>query len=211
MRQNLANKFGFVCCALVLGTGAWAITPQGGQSLSKEVQSSPKAHHSQGAKGQKVWNLSADSHIGFEVKKFGVKNVEGSFKRASGRLTLQGGEQGLEIVGLSGRVEVGSVFTGSEKRDRHLLEADFLDSALAPYIDFSLERVEVSAREGDTSAGRLFGTLRLHGASRQISLDYELRGRELKMSGVINIKDFGIKGSMMNSNEVRLLIVSVWE
>lgn len=211
MRKNLANKFGLACFVLVLGTGAWAITPQGGQSLSKEAQSSPKVQKSHSAKGLEVWNLSAKSHIGFEVKKFGIKRVEGRFKQASGRLTLQGGEQGHEIVGLSGRVEVGSVFTGSEKRDRHLLEADFLDSELAPSIDFSLERVEVSAREGDSSAGRLFGTLRLHGVSRLVSLDYELRGRELRMSGVINIKDFGIKGSMMNSDEVRLAIVSVWE
>ena len=71
---------------------------------------------------------SPQSHIGFEVKKFGVKTIKGHFKDFSGKLTLTD----KAITALSGEMRIESIFTDSTKRDEHLQEEDFLDSAKFP-------------------------------------------------------------------------------
>ena len=75
------------------------------------------------------YSVAKDSHIGFKVKKFAVVNVEGHFKEFDGILVL---DEGGKISALQGKVVVKSVFSGDEKRDKHLLEADFLDAQKFP-------------------------------------------------------------------------------
>lgn len=160
----------------------------------------------------KDFTLSPQSYIGFEVKKFGVKTIKGHFRDFSGTLTLTD----KAITALSGEVRVESVFTDSAKRDKHLQEADFLDSAKFPTSKFILQSYEPISENGTTIKGKLKGTLTLHNVSLPLVLESSLenlssQSPRLILTGKINIKDYGIKGSFANSDEVKIILQTQWQ
>ena len=106
----------------------------------------------------KDFTLSPQSYIGFEVKKFGVKTIKGYFRDFSSKLTLTD----KAITALSGEVRIESIFTDSTKRDEHLQEDDFLDSANFPESKFILQSYEPLSDSDDTIKGKVKGTLTLH-------------------------------------------------
>lgn len=166
------------------------------------------------------YTLGADSHIGFEVKKFGMMTIKGNFRESSGELTLENNA----ITALKGEIVIESVFTDNAKRDAHLLEADFLDSKLAPRGYFVMKSYEAQ-KAGESSAetsgelaptkGKVKGMLSLHGVEREIVLDSALSFNNgaptLALESEINIKDFAIAGSFMNSDSVKILLQTTWE
>lgn len=155
----------------------------------------------------KDFTLSPQSHIGFEVKKFGVKTIKGYFRDFSGKLTLTD----KHITALSGEVRIESIFTDSTKRDEHLQEEDFLDSAKFPKSKFILQSYEPSSDSGETIKGKVQGTLTLHNVSLPLVLESSLespssQSPRLILTGKIHIKDYGIKGSFLNSDEVKIIL-----
>ena len=160
----------------------------------------------------KDFTRSPQSHIGFEVKKFGVKTIKGHFRDFSGKLTLTD----KHITALSGEVRIESIFTDSAKRDKHLQEDDFLDSAKFPKSEFILQSYEPLSDSGDTIKGKVKGTLTLHNVSLPLVLESSLespssQSPRLTLTGKINIKDYGIKGSFLNSNEVKIILQTQWQ
>lgn len=142
----------------------------------------------------KDFTLSPQSHIGFEVKKFGVKTIKGHFRDFSGKLTL----------------------TDSTKRDEHLQEEDFLDSAKFPKSKFILQSYEPLSDSGETIKGKVQGTLTLHNVNLPLVLESSLespssQSPRLTLTGKINIKDYGIKGSFLNSDEVKIILQTQWQ
>lgn len=159
------------------------------------------------------YSVREDSKIGFAVGKFLVLNVEGRFQKFSGTLTLDSQNQ---ITALKGEVAIDSITTENAKRDAHLLAPDFLDAQNFPTARLSL--VSYTAHEsGDLGkiAGKLTALLELHGKSQHIELDSvlapEADNPKLTLRGELNIKDFGIEGSMMNSNTVTIKLQTAWE
>ncbi|RDU69826.1 YceI family protein [Helicobacter aurati] len=157
------------------------------------------------------YNLYKDSHIGFSAGKFGLLRVQGEFKRASGSLQLEG-----EIIkSLQGEVVIASIFTGDMKRDAHLLEKDFFDEEHFKTGYFIMKSYEPQKHTDDGVVGKVIGDLSLHGKKREVVLDSVLQVDSSKpkliLKGKINIKDFGIKGSMMNNNKVSINIQTIWE
>lgn len=160
----------------------------------------------------KDFTLSPQSHIGFEVKKFGVKTIKGHFRDFSGKLTLTD----KHITALSGEVRIESIFTDSTKRDKHLQEDDFLDSAKFPKSKFILQSYEPLSDSGETIKGKVKGTLTLHNVSLPLVLESSLespssQSPRLTLTGKINIKDYGIKGSFLNSDEVKIILQTQWQ
>ena len=159
------------------------------------------------------YSVREDSKIGFSVGKFLVLNVEGRFQKFSGTLTLDAQNQ---ITALSGEVAIDSVTTENAKRDAHLLAPDFLDAANFPTARLSLISYTPHASEDSSKiTGRLTALLELHGSRQHIEFDSvlvpEADSPTLALRGECNIKDFGIEGSMMNSNAVTIELQTSWQ
>jgi polyisoprenoid-binding protein YceI len=98
---------------------------------------------------------------------------------------------------------VKSIDTKIEKRDNHLRSPDFFDAAKYPEMTFKSTSVK------HTGAGKftLLGELTLHGVTKEISLDGELRGPVkdpwgntrfgIIVSGTIDRRDFGLTWNKM--------------
>ena len=62
------------------------------------------------------------SSVGFSVKHLSVSNVKGGFDKFNGTLDVEG----KTIKALNGEVEISSINTNSNARDKHLNAPDFL-------------------------------------------------------------------------------------
>ena len=74
------------------------------------------------------------SSVGFGIKHMSISTVKGEFKEFMGSYVLDDTTGALKE--LEGDVVVKSLTTGVEKRDGHLLSADFFDAAQYPKISF---------------------------------------------------------------------------
>src|SRR5262245_47628837 len=70
------------------------------------------------------------SHVEFHVKNWGINTVEGRFTTYSGTINLDEADVTRSSVTVS--IQTASVDTGIQKRDKHLREADFFESAKYP-------------------------------------------------------------------------------
>lgn len=118
------------------------------------------------------------------------------------------------IKRLKGEIIIKSVFTDSAKRDKHILESDFLDEAKFAKGEFVMTSYEEQTRTQDSIKGKVVGSLTLHGVSRQVVFESALENPSsnpiINLTGEINIKDFGIQGSAMNSDKVSIILQTMW-
>jgi len=78
-----------------------------------------------------TWNIDpAHSGAEFKVKHLMISNVKGKFSGLSGVLKLD--ESNYENSSVQASIPVATVKTGDEKRDGHLLTADFFDAEKFP-------------------------------------------------------------------------------
>jgi polyisoprenoid-binding protein YceI len=145
-----------------------------------------------------TWTIdTAHSAAHFSVRHMMVSTVRGSFAKVEGTVELN--EQDITQSVVQATIDVASINTGVEARDKHLRSADFFDVEKYPTITF---RSTGSSKQAD---GRLkaVGDLTLHGVTREVTLDVEplsevvpdgRGGRRTGTSanGRINRKDFGL-------------------
>ncbi len=150
----------------------------------------------------------AHSRIQFSIGHFLVSSTEGQFTSFDGRLIFapKSPETGTVTV----HVAAASISTDNAARDAHLRTADFFDAPQFPVITFhSINLVRVSA-----TAGKLSGTLTLHGVSKPVTLDVTLKspdtaGETLNFSArtILKRSDFGMTNYMgVIGNDVTLSI-----
>ncbi|WP_334082862.1 YceI family protein [Helicobacter typhlonius] len=156
------------------------------------------------------YKVSKDSHIGFKATKFGFVSVNGHFREFSGDLKL---DNAGNITHLSGEIQTASVFSDSKKRDAHLLEPDFLDVKVYPTSRLVMTKYEMRENANGKIKGKVYAEINLHGITLPLELDSTLNAQnlELALTGMLNIKDFGIQGSKMNSDKVEVYIKTLWE
>ena len=72
-----------------------------------------------------------------------------------------------------------------------------------------------STAKDSKQKGKLVGLLNLHGKKKKVefesALDTSSHLPKLDLQGEIDIKDFGIQGSMMNANKVQIIINTKWQ
>ncbi len=153
---------------------------------------------------------TAHSNVGFKVKHLMISNVSGKFDQFKGSFVYD--EKTKLVKSLTGTIIVSSVNTDNAKRDGHLKSADFFDAAKFPNIEFTLDKIE-----GDYA----YGSLSIHGISKQVKLDFENNGSivdpwgntrvGLAINGKINRSDFGLKynsvleaGGVMIGEKIKL-------
>ncbi len=139
---------------------------------------------------------SAHSQIAFTLHKF-VSNVRGEFHRFSG--TIEVDRDHPERSSVTARISVGSIDTKIQKRDHHLLSAEFFDAAKFPEITFKSRSVK---RTGENSSD-IIGDFTMHGVTKPMTLHVKLstppsgeslpeRTRWIVTTDPINRKDFGL-------------------
>jgi len=139
---------------------------------------------------------SAHSQIAFSLHQF-VSSVRGEFHRFSG--TIEVDRDHPEQSSVTARISVGSIDTKIQKRDHHLLSAEFFDAAKFPEITFKSRSVK---RTGENS-GDIIGDFTMHGVTKPMTLHVKLttapsseslpeRTRWIVTADPINRKDFGL-------------------
>jgi polyisoprenoid-binding protein YceI len=139
---------------------------------------------------------SAHSQIAFSLHQF-VSSVRGEFHRVSG--TIEVDRDHPERSSVSAKISVGSIDTKIQKRDHHLLSAEFFDAAKFPEITF----ISRSVKQTGEKSGDVTGDFTMHGVTKPMILHVKLttlrsgeslseRARWIVTTDPINRKDFGL-------------------
>ena len=106
--------------------------------------------------------------IGFAVSHLVISKVKGKFTDFSGSITLDENNKLKEAICT---IKVSSIDTDIEKRDKHLLSADFFDAKKFNEITFRSTKVNKRS-----SKNILIGDFTLHGVTKQLILPFTLKG-----------------------------------
>jgi len=165
---------------------------------------------------QTTWNIDpSHSSIRFAVDHMVISEVEGIFSKYEGSVIATKAD--FSDAKINFTVDVSSVNTDNAKRDEHLRGADFFETEKYPKMTF----VSTSVTKTGTGKYNLKGKLTLHGVTKEIALAMIYGGTTkdpwgntkagLKVTGVINRTDFGLKynsvleaGSLMIGEEVTI-------
>lgn len=159
----------------------------------------------------------AHSKVLFKVRHLGISNVTGQFKTFDASIEMD--PEDLSTLKARAVIDVASVDTEVETRDKHLRSADFFDAENHPKIEFVSTKAEVV---GENEV-KLYGGLTIRGVTKPVVLDAVLGGvitdprgnlrTAFTASGTINRKDFGVSwnqlldnGGMVVADEVRIEI-----
>ncbi len=144
-----------------------------------------------------TWNIDTNhSKISFEVNHF-FTPVEGFFNEYKGELTFDAAD--LEGSSVNFTVQVASVKTDSEKRDKHLQSADFFDAKKFPEMKF------VSKSISKTDNGYIAkGNLTIRDVTKAVEVPFKVLGKgshpmkkgveiiAIKAGFKINRNDYGV-------------------
>ena len=161
--------------------------------------------------GAQEYQILPQSRIGFIGSKFLAVSVEGSFTRYKGEVAITQGK--LET--LKGEIEVDSVESSSETRDKNIRGESLLESDKFPTINFVMKSYEAleSSAQGEVK-GKVLGTLTAHGVSKDVALTSTLTpskdGYTLRLQGSVNVKkDFKMESWSVMSNTIEIDVLLV--
>ena len=159
------------------------------------------------------WTVDqSHSKVGFTVTHLMLSEVDGNFKKFDASITSAKEDFTDAVFTLS--IDVNSVDTDNEMRDKHLKGADYFDVEKFPKINFTSK----SITKIDAKNYNMNGALTMHGVTKPISLKLVLNGvgknmrtqkplAGFKVTGTINRKDFGVSnapGAMLSEDiEIR--------
>ena len=143
------------------------------------------------------WTIDpAHSTAQFTVRHLGISNVSGNFTKVAGSAVLN--EKDITQSQVSATIDVSSVDTRVEMRDKDLKSPNFFDAEKFPTMEFKSKRIV-------NSGGKLqvIGDLTIHGMTREVTLDVDGPTPELNdpwgnvrrgfsATTAINRKDFGL-------------------
>ncbi|MBI5066928.1 MAG: YceI family protein [Deltaproteobacteria bacterium] len=147
-----------------------------------------------------TWNIdTAHTEAGFSVRHLVISTVKGSFGKTTGTVKLDPAD--LTKSSVEATIDVASVNTRNEDRDKHLKSPDFFDVAKFPTITFKSTKVE---KAGDGL--KVTGDLTMKGVTKPVVLTVagptgEVKDpwgntrRGLQAKGKVNRQDFGVTWS----------------
>jgi polyisoprenoid-binding protein YceI len=143
------------------------------------------------------WTIDpAHSTAQFTVRHLGISNVSGNFTKVAGSAVLN--EKDITQSQVLATIDVSSVDTRVEARDKDLKSPNFFDVEKYPTMEFKSKRVS-------NAGGKLqvIGDLTIHGTTREVTLDVDGPTPELNdpwgnvrrgfsATTAINRKEFGL-------------------
>jgi len=102
----------------------------------------------------------------FTVRHMGISNVTGNFTKLTGTVVLN--EKDIAQSQVSASIDVNSVDTRVEMRDKDLKSPIFFDVEKYPAIEFKSKRIV-----GSSGKVQVIGDLTIHGTTREVTLDGE--------------------------------------
>lgn len=173
-----------------------------------------------GVKAQK-WNVdAAHTNIGFVVDYMVVSELEGTFKKYDATITSS--KPDFSDIVIDFKVDVNSVNTDNEMRDKHLKSDDFFNADKYPNMTFKSTSVK---KTGDKDY-IMEGNLTIRDVTKKVTFAVHYGGTVkdpwgntkagFKATAKINRLDYGLKynaaietGEMVASNEVSIIINTV--
>jgi polyisoprenoid-binding protein YceI len=157
----------------------------------------------------------AHTSVDFKVKHMAISWVSGAFRDFDGSFEFEPGKP--ESWRAEAVIQVPSIDTGNEDRDKHLRSEDFFFAEKYPTITFRSTGVEMTGED----RAKLKGDLTIRGITKPIELDMEIVGMVtdpwgnnragFSADGVIDRKDFGLQwnkaletGGLVVGNEVKI-------
>jgi polyisoprenoid-binding protein YceI len=142
------------------------------------------------------WTIDpAHSTVGFSVPHLVVSEVDGQFKKWSGKAQLDDADLTKSSVEFA--AETASIDTGEPKRDEHLKSAEFFDAAKFPQLTFKSTKISKAGK-----GYKLKGELTIHGVTKEVTLDATVSSpvknpwgktvRAAKITGKIKRTDYGL-------------------
>lgn len=144
-----------------------------------------------------TWNIDPNhSTAQFTVRHMAISNVTGSFTKVTGTAVFD--EKDITQSQVNASIEVNSIDTRVEMRDKDLRSANFFDVEKYPTIDFKSKRI---VKTGDKL--QMIGDLTMHSTTREVTLDLDGPSPEVVDQGgnarrgfsattSINRKDFNL-------------------
>ena len=114
-----------------------------------------------------TWNIDpAHSTAQFTVRHLAISNVTGNFTKVTGSVVLN--EKDITQSQVSASIDVSSVDTRVEARNKDLKSPNFFDVEKYPTIEFKSKRIV-------SGGGKLqvIGDLTIHGTTREVTLDVD--------------------------------------
>jgi len=155
------------------------------------------------------------SSIGFAVKHLMISTTRGEFTDFTGEIQFD--SQDLSTFSADLVIEAKSINTRNEKRDGHLMAADFFDVQQYPTLEFKGKRL---VKNGD--GYDLTGNLTIKAVTKEITIPVTIAGpiqrndgEVIGLSGeiTINRQDYGVswsktmdQGGLMVDNNVKIII-----
>ena len=99
-----------------------------------------------------------------------VSKASGTFTDITGTISVD--RENLANSSVDAKINVLSVNSGYAKRDEHIKEKDYLDTAKFTEIQFTSTKIEAKSQ----TEGVMTGTFTLHGVTKEISLPFKVLG-----------------------------------
>lgn len=145
------------------------------------------------------------TRVRFKIKNFGV-NVDGQFGDVQIQVTLD--SLNPENSSINASIAVGSIRTGIESRDEHILEEDYFNETKYKTID--LESTKLEFIEGNQY--NLHADLTIKGITKSLKIPMTIQTQEeiitIKANFQINRKDYEVGGgSLIMSKKVKVEVL----
>jgi polyisoprenoid-binding protein YceI len=147
---------------------------------------------------QATWEFDVShSSINFSVSHMMVSETTGKFKKFDGKVVAKADDFSGSTIEFT--ADIASVNTEDAKRDEHLQQPDWFDAAQFPKMSFKSKSFTKTADK----KYKLVGDLTIHGITKEVTFDAELKGTGknpytkkdiagFKVTGAVNRKDFGV-------------------
>jgi len=166
-----------------------------------------------------TWQVDpAHTNTQFAVRHLGVSTVRGAFTKTTGQIQLDEKDMTKSQVEIT--VDMSTLDTRNEGRDKDVKSSNFLDVATFPTMTFKSRKITVAG------AGKLklTGDLTLKGQTKEVTFDVEGPSPAIKdpwgnlrhgasATATINRQDFGVtynktldSGGLVVSNDVQITI-----
>ena len=118
-----------------------------------------------------VWSFDqAHSTIGFSVRHLVVSKTKGHFTDYDGHVKFDGknlADASVEVI-----IQIASINTGNEDRDKHLKSGDFFEVEKYSVMKFQSKKVI----PGKNEKFQIIGDLTIKDVTREVNLDAEFNG-----------------------------------